>query len=94
MMKQLSLFPNQLKSAYLSADSSKQAFYEISLVENEGYFFVVKRSGIATDKVLDQRQWGFSDYTKAEKEFKRRLRDKINPRRNSARIYNIIAYLW
>lgn len=93
-MKQLSLFPTQIKSAYLSADSSKQAFYELSLVENEGYYFVVKRSGIAVDKVLDQRQWGFSDYEKAEKEFKRKIRQKINPRNKRHRIYNIIDYLW
>lgn len=93
-MKQLSLFPNQLKSAYLKADSAKGAFYDISLVENTGEYFVVKRSGIKEDRVLDQRQWHFSCREKAEKEFKRKLRQKINPRSKRHRIYNIIDYLW
>jgi hypothetical protein len=93
-MKQLSLFPTMLKSAYLSADSAKQAFYDISIVENTGEYFVVKRSGIKEDRVLDQRQWHFKNYEKAEKMFKRKLREKINPTNKRSRIYNILDYLW
>jgi len=57
----------------LQADSKKGAFYDISIVENTGDYFVVKRSGIAEDKVLDQRQWHFSDYEKADKMFKNKI---------------------
>ena len=93
-MKQLSLFPKTIKSAYLEADSAKKAFYDISIVENEGYYCVKKRSGIADSNVLDERSWGFNNYASADKRFKNKISEKINPRSNRKRIYNIIDYLW
>ena len=93
-MKQLSLFPNTLKHAYLEAESPKRAFYDISIVENTGYYWVVKESGIADSNTLDSRKWPFSDYVSAQKLFKKKIREKINPRSNRKRIYNIIYYLW
>ena len=93
-MIQLSLFPETIKSAYLEAESPKKAFYDIRIEWNAGFFTVVKRSGLANDRVLDKRKWTFNDYVSAEKRFKKKLREKINPRSRRKRIYNIIDYLW
>lgn len=93
MMYQLTLFPKTIRSAYLEADSKKNAWYEIVIEDNAGLFRIIKRSGIA-GRQLDKRSWWMPGIDAALKMFKSKLRQKINPRSKRQRIYNIIDYLW
>ena len=79
-IRQLSLFPEVLCSAYLVAESPKCAFYRIWIESDAGVFTVRKESGIK-DKVLDKRNWAFNEQNDARKLYDQRIRTKTNPER-------------
>lgn len=85
-MEQNHQLPVIISSAYLIADSKKKAFYSIFLVFSGDGYLVVKDSGIH-NKVLDHRSWEIEDYESAKKFYDRKLREKLNPNRNSPRKY-------
>jgi hypothetical protein len=90
-LKQLTLFPNIICSAYLVAvDSPRQAFYRIWVEADTGIFTVVKESGVQKGRVLDRRAWRFGCRKEAQKLFDRRIKEKTNPKRNSPRKYTIV----
>lgn len=90
-IKQLTLFPDILCSAYLVAvDSPRQAFYRIWVEAKEDIFTVVKESGVQKGRVLDKRSWRFECREEAQKLFDRRIREKTNPKRNSPRKYTTV----
>ncbi len=88
--KQLSLFPDQLCSAYLVApDSPQKAFYRIWIERNACIYTVCKESG-AKGRVLDKRSWPFEKFEEAQKLYDRRIKSKTNPDRKSPRKYQLI----
>ena len=90
MLKQQSMFPEIVCSAYLLADSPKSAFYRIWIACDVGIYSVFKESGIK-DQVLDRRTWPQTNVEDARKLFDRRIRAKTNPDRRCPRKY-IIDY--
>jgi len=88
-IRQLSLFPDILCSAYLVAESPKKAFYRIWIEANAGLFTVRKESGI-WNTVLDKRAWYFDTLDKAQDLFDRRIKAKTNPQRKSPRKYTTV----
>ena len=87
---QLHLFPTVIKSAHLVANSPKKAFYDLSLVEDQGRYYVQKESG-AGDKILDRRVWPMPDLRRAILKYNQILKEKLNPERNSKRHYQKVA---
>ena len=84
---QRDLFGQTLKSTYLfSPDSSKKAFYALSLEFEFGQYLIKKQSGFG-DKVLDRRRWVFDTLSDAEKSFDRRVKQKTRSDRKSPRHY-------
>lgn len=71
---------------HLVAESPKQAFYDLFLEYKDGRYLVRKESG-ASNKILDRRYWHADSHEKAVKMYKQKLRAKLNPNRNSPRIY-------
>lgn len=69
-------------------DSPKKAFWNIRLEAQFETFTVIKESGIG-DKVLDTRRWAHSSHDRALKDYRRRLRSKLNPVRKSTRKYEV-----
>jgi hypothetical protein len=91
-MIQLRMFGRGLvKNAHLIAvDSPRRAFYNIWIEEHRGGGFrVCKESGGGT-KVSDRRVWEFATLEEAEKVFQRRIRQKTNQHRKSARKYRFV----
>jgi hypothetical protein len=88
--KQLSLFPDVIRSAHLvAAGSPKKAFYRIRIEVNAGLFSVFKESG-AEGRVLDRRRWPVDTLDQAVKMFDRIIKAKTNPERKSPRKYRLI----
>jgi hypothetical protein len=88
--KQLSLFPDVIRSAHLlAADSPRKAFYRIWIEANAGLISVRKASGIGS-KVLDRRRWPADTLDQAVKMFEKVVADKTNPNRKSPRKYRLI----
>lgn len=86
-MVQLKLFePIVLREDKLVADSKRNAFWTIRLVQEGLSFGVLKESGIG-GKIMDRRQWWFDNSDEAEKVYRRRLAAKLNPDRKSVRKY-------
>lgn len=77
-----------LEHAELVCDSPKKAFWNIRLEAQFETFTVVKESGIG-DKVLDTRRWVHDSHDRALKDYRRRLRNKLNPGRKSTRKYEV-----
>lgn len=81
------------KIAYLVApESRRQAFYTIWIETFEEGFRVCKESG-GLGKVWQHRTWEFASLQDAEKLFQKRVKEKINPERRSARKYYLIHML-
>lgn len=72
---QLSLIPTIIKSAYLRAESAKQAFYSIKIVEDMGKYSVVKESG-CSGKIMHKQVWNMSSIEEANSFFNRKLKEK------------------
>jgi hypothetical protein len=90
-LKQLTLFPDIICSAYLVAvGSPRQAFYRIWVEANDDIFTVVKESGVQKGRVLDKRAWRFECREDAQELFDRRIKEKTNPERNSPRKYTTV----
>ena len=88
--KQLSLFPDIIRSAHLvAADSPRKAFYRIWIEANAGLYSVRKASGVGS-KVLDRRRWPADTLDQAVKMFEKVVADKTNPNRKSPRKYRLI----
>jgi len=88
---QLSLFPEQLCSAFLVATNSpKKAFYKIWIEANAGIFTVRKESGIK-NRILDRRSWPFEDLARAIKLYEHRVEQKLDPERKSPRKYRLVS---
>lgn len=88
-MVQLQIWdPVVLEHAELICDSPKKAFWNIRLEAQFETFTVIKESGIG-DKVLDMRRWPHDSHDKALKDYRRRLRAKLNPGRKSTRKYEV-----
>lgn len=80
-MYQTHLTEYSIKSIYLVAvESPRKAWWYLELFEVFGNFFLFKASGIENRR-LDLRQWPMPDLATAEKEFDRRVRQKLDPRR-------------
>jgi len=78
-----------IKNAHLTVSKSlRETFYKIWIEEQDGLFQVNKASGVG-DRVWDRRAWTFSSLDEAEALFNRRLKQKTNPERKSARKYRI-----
>lgn len=79
----------ELKMIHLQDEHSpKKAFYTLAIVESDQGFLVQKESG-ASGKILDRRTWSKPSRSEAEKMFLSIIRRKTNPRRKSARHYQI-----
>lgn len=89
MTEQMHLFPTIIKSIYLEADSAKNAYYYIRIEEYMGVYCVIKESG-ANGKMLDRRKWPMDNYAKAMEFYKKKLKQKFDPRRKT-RIYRKAA---
>ena len=87
-MRQLDLFPNQIRKVKLQADSAKKAWWQLELLELNGEYFIKKQSGIP-GKVLDTRKWPQSDLKRAIMTYNRKVKAKLNPKRKSPRKYQI-----
>lgn len=80
----------KLTSIHLEApDSPRKAFYRIWIEDRDGFIEIIKESG-CKDKVLDTRHWPFQTIEDAEKEYMRRVKQKMNPDRKSPRKYRLI----
>jgi len=89
IMIQLNFFePNTIKFNYLIADTFRQAYYKIWLESVRKEYMVRKESG-TKKHVLDKRIWKFDDLVQAEKFYNRKVKEKINPNRNSKRKYRL-----
>ena len=87
---QLKMFePTVFKKIDLVANSPKNAFYRLWLETHIDDGYTLKKESGSGSKVLDRRQWLFKSREIAEKNFDRRVRDKLNPDRNSPRKYKI-----
>ena len=81
------LFGEIIRSVYLfSPDSSKKAFYRLSLEIEFNQYVIKKLSGFGK-KVLDRRRWIFDSLADAEKSFDRRVKQKTRSDRKSPRHY-------
>lgn len=89
-MVQLSLFTNTVRSIRLEADSKRNAWWRLSIIECLGRYTLVKKSGIKSG-LLDVRSWPMPSYEKALLTFDRKVRIKLNPNRKSKRIYRVAA---
>ena len=68
-------------------ESPQKAFYRIWIEKvGEKSFLVQKESG-AAGKVLDRRSWKYDDEGRAWAFYRRKVREKTNPKRKSPRIY-------
>lgn len=88
-IRQLSMFPDIVRCAYLVADSPKSAFYRIWIEADAGIYTVLKESGIK-GRVLDKRTWPQESLEAARKLYDRRIRDKTNPERKCPRKYTMV----
>lgn len=79
-----------LRQIYLIADSPRKAWWQLSIEECLGNYFLIKRSGIKSG-LLDQRKWGVENYEKCLKLFDKKVKSKLNPNRKSKRIYKVAA---
>jgi hypothetical protein len=76
-----------LMSAELVAPQSRrQAFYRIWIEPAPSGFQVAKISG-AAGHILHRQAWEFNSLEEAQALFTRRLREKTNPSRQRARVY-------
>lgn len=87
-MIQLELFPMVLKTVLLKADSTKKAWWKLSLLEHNDRYFIEKQSGYM-DKMLDRRWWPMADLDTAVLTFEKKVKQKLNPKRKSPRKYKI-----
>ena len=88
-LRQLSIFPEIVCSAYLVAESPKSAFYRIWIEADAGIYTVLKESGIK-GRVLDKRAWPHETLDQARKLFDRQIKSKTNPERKSPRKYTMV----
>lgn len=88
MPDQLQLFPSILKSILLTANSPKNAWWKLEIIEHNGKYYIRKLSGIP-GHVLDRRIWPMESYVEAEKEYYRKIKAKLNPKRKSPRKYTL-----
>lgn len=70
----------------LLADSPRKAFYRLKLVLSNGTYKLIKESG-ANGKVLDRRIWLQKDCHLAEKTYRKKISNKLNPDRKNPRKY-------
>jgi hypothetical protein len=88
-LRQLSIFPEIVCSAYLVAESPKSAFYRIWIEADAGIYTVLKESGIK-GRVLDKRAWPHETLDQARKLFDRHIKSKTNQERKSPRKYTMV----
>lgn len=87
-LKAFQVTPHEI--AYLAAPESRRlAFYTIWIETFEEGFRVCKESG-GLGKVWQRRAWEFDSLQDAEKLFRKRVKEKINPERKSSRKYRLI----
>lgn len=87
-MKQLDLFPVELRFIKLYAKSAKNAWWQLRLLDHNGKYYIEKQSGIPA-KILDRRCWPQKNLETALKTYTRKVNQKLNPYRNSPRIYQL-----
>jgi len=88
--EQLNLFTIMVSFAYLEApESPRQAFYKIWIEQTDEQIKLVKESGVK-GRVLDRRIWVFDDLDIAVKLFRRRIDQKVDPKRKSPRKYRLV----
>lgn len=80
--------PNIIDEIELEADSPKKAFYRLRMIYDDGYFYIEKESG-AGGKILDKRKWLQKNREQMFKVYLRKLKQKLNPKRNSPRKYQV-----
>jgi hypothetical protein len=80
-----------LMSAELVAPQSRrQAFYRIWIEPGPSGFRVAKASG-AAGRILHRQAWEFDSLEEAQALFSRRIREKTDPSRKRARVYQPIT---
>jgi len=72
----------------IAPESPKKAFYALNLLKDEKGYHVAKESGYGAS-VLDRRIWLFPDEIRAFRFYNSKLKEKLNPNRNSPRKYVI-----
>lgn len=77
------------KYELVAKDSPKKAFYNVFLLDTGSEFVVRKESG-AAGKVLDVREWHWPTRNEAETLIISIVRKKTNPKRKSARHYQLV----
>lgn len=81
-----------LRMIRLQADSARNAYYELLLIQTPSGFLIVKRSGSLSGRGCDMRRWTYNCLTEAEHKFLQIIISKLDQNRMLRKYFIVGAY--